>query len=193
MKRLVFLGIILVFLTCFSSCIFLYDIMKDRKRLPENSDIKMICEDNKYMPLFTSEIVYFYPHKRKDISTTKLAYQFYVSNISRFDNTTIELYSFSFTNKNGDTIPYTLHYKKVASVGREYVLDNTFVKIDTLPFYFDIGKTQTDRFFTILVEAEQLFNKMKEVYISFDITVNNQRITKKNIKYKWKLCVQRFI
>ena len=188
MKRIIFCGFIFFCLTCFSSCFF----YRDLKNKTKVQDIYMVYKDDKGFPLFSANI-YCYntnlrTHKEKDTSSIKLSYLFNAHNIRNFDNPIIELHSFSFTQKNGDTIPCALYYNSNQYITRDRMNNNTNIKIDTLPFNFDINKHQTG-VFNILVEADQLYHKTKIVYVSYDITVNNQRITKYKIKYKRKLCV----
>ena len=190
MRHIIFVGVVCFCLIGFSSCVFYHDVVNTNKTW--GGDMYIIYKDRKSTPLFSSGIMRYFYDRKTDISTVKLSYYFRASNIHLFDNPIIELHSFSFTNKKGDTIPCRFYYSANSYVTKDYVLDSTFVKIDTLPFSFDIKKPRTGKF-NILVETDQLYQETKEVYVSFDITVNNQRITKKNIKYKWKLCVERFI
>jgi len=183
MKSIVFLFFCLI---GFSSCVFYHDVVNKNS----SNDIYVIYKDEKSKPLFSSGVMNYYCERGNDISTLKLSYLFKAHNIRWFDNHVIEFHSFSFTNKNGDTLPCTFYYNTNSYITRHYILDSTFIKIDTLPFSFDIKNSNV---FNVLVETEQLYCKTKKVYVSFDITVNNQRITKNKIKYKWKLCMKRLI
>ena len=178
--KYIFASIVIFILFCFSSC-FLY---RDLRTKTKAQDIYKIHKEQKWY-LFSADIFKRYRgvdiYKKKNIFV-KLSYLLEFHNISLFDNPVIELHSFSFTNKNGDTIPCTSYYNY------SYMNDSVCFKIDTFPFSFNIKEQITP--FNILVEADQLYHETKIVYVSFDITVNNQRITKHKIKYKWKLCVE---
>lgn len=190
MKRFAFLFIIVFCLICLSSCVLYHDVIPVKPN--RSGDIYMVYKDEQSVPLFSSGIMNYLCDNEKDISKVKLSYIFEAHNISLYDNPVVELNSFSFTDKKGNTIPCNFYYIIDDFVPRYYVLDSLYFKIDTLPFNFDINKHQTGKF-TILVEAEQLYHKTKEIYVNFDIAVNNERIIKKKNKYKWKLWIQRLI
>jgi len=186
MKRIVFLSVVIFILSCFSSCCSFY-FLENKSR---NSDIIIQVPQSSliaFMGKIENEHLCMLPHKEKIelIKNTKLSYCFRTINISGFDSPIIELHSFSFRNKKGDTIPYTIYYATYPP--------DSISKIGTLPFSYDIQKPKTGMY--IIVETDKLYHKAKkkEVYVSFDITVNNQRITKHQIKYKRKLFIVKWL
>ena len=191
MKRIAFSLVVIFILFCFSSCCSFYFLENEI----ENRDVIIQVPQSSlvaFMGGIENEHICMIPFKEKIelIKNTKLSYQFNATNITAFDSPIIELHSFSFINKKGDTIPYSLYY---GTYHNGVCYPDSMFKIGALPFSYDIQKPKTGMY--IVIETDKRYHKVKkkEVYVSFDITVNNQRITKKEIKYKRKLYVKRLI
>lgn len=55
-----------------------------------------------------------------------------------------------------------------------------------MPFRLLNGDSDSLRYFTIVTESCKVFNRIKEVYISYDIEIGEDRIIMNNIHYKRK-------
>ncbi len=104
---------------------------------------------------------------------SRLKYRF---GIFTSDLPTIKLNSFSFTNKNGDTIPSILYYRTV---------DNDVHIIDSLPVTFtnDIKEHMRHKSFQVYAEGSQSYVSTKMVYVNYDIEVGDKYYVK-HVKYK---------
>jgi len=59
-----------------------------------------------------------------------------------------------------------------------------------MPFRLLNGDSDSLRYFTIVAESCEAFNRIKEVYISYDIEIGEDRIIMNNIHYKRKLEIE---
>jgi hypothetical protein len=123
----------------------------------------------------------------------------------------IKLNSFSFTDKDGSTIPCILYYKtdnKNDSVikyitGTVYDLYETIYYntayttfatiiniIDSFPAIFT-NDIKSDRMFEIYAECSQSYRETKLIYVNYDIEIGNKRYIK-HVKYesKWHLDIR---
>ena len=110
-----------------------------------------------------------------DLSYEKLKYHF---SIPYPILPIVKLNSFSFTNKNGDTIPSILYYR---TIGRRVHI------VDSLPVIFndDIKRKEEMIVPLIWVECSQSYASIKTVYINYDIEVGDKRFVKQS-KYTKK-------
>jgi len=185
MKRIIILSLLcILLLQACQTCDIRYDLGNANK---DFTDIEDFSNEKLYGIRFgveTGKDVYKYIN---DSLNPRLQYQFSISTPSM---PLVKLHSFSFTReKDGDTIPYKLHYK----TNLQYKKDSTYVpytEIASLPFSIDtslIGKRNTLK---IIAECSQsYYETKKKIYISYDIEVGDERIIKKNIEYKrrWQI------
>ncbi len=107
---------------------------------------------------------------------------------------TIKFNSFSFTDKNGDTIPCVLYYKTDDTLHmiRKRIIDSLYVEtyrqviniIDSFPIVFT-NDIKYNAVFGIYAECSKSERELKEIVVNYDVEVGSKRYIK-HVTYKKK-------
>jgi hypothetical protein len=147
-------------------------------------DVRIIKDE--WSSYFTGGVQSITGHNRYKYSNDSLkARLFYRFSIPK-KVSTVKLNSFSFTrNKNKDTIPYALYYRGISADScKGYIITD----VDSLPFYLnEEEKKQFKGAVSIIIECSEIYVKINNIYISYDIEIDDEHIIKNNIKYKRRL------
>jgi hypothetical protein len=151
----------------------------------EWSDIDTIIKKSEWKHSFMSGLYSLSGNRYKytnDSLELRLHYYFHIPK----QVSTVKLNSFTFTQKEDkDTIPYILYCKGLnidsgKNINGWYISD-----IDSLPFYMNEKEKQQFRgVVSIIIECSEAYININKIYISYDIELDNERIVKKNIRYK---------